>query len=143
MADAIHPRPVPVADDRSVGFWQAAAEHRLVIQRCTNCGWLSYPPEIICSSCLSPRRSFVWEPVSGQGTLRSWTVVRTAFLPGFARYVPYVVASVELVEQPGLRLAARLVEGSNDGLVYGAQVETVYDDVAEGVAIPMFRLVGP
>jgi uncharacterized OB-fold protein len=79
--------------------------------------------------------------VSGQGTLRSWTTIRTAFLPGFAPYVPYVVAAVELAEQQGLRFVARLVTQPESVLVYGAPVETVFDEVADGLAIPMFRLV--
>jgi uncharacterized OB-fold protein len=143
MTDAVVPRPVPVADSQSGGFWAAAAEHRLAIQRCTNCDWLSYPPDILCARCYSPQRSFRWETVSGRARLRSWTVVRTAFLPGFAPYVPYVVAAAELQEQAGLRMAARLVDGPDAALSYGAAVETVFDDMVAGVAVPMFRLVGP
>jgi len=141
MVRVDHPRPIPVADARSAGFWQAASEHRLAMQRCARCGWLSYPPDTICSSCLSPEGSFAWETVSGRGALRSWTVIRTAFLPGFAPYVPYVVAAAELTEQAGLRLVARLAGEPGPGLVYGAPVETVFEDVAEGVAVPMLRLL--
>ena len=136
-----HLRPVPVPDASSAGVWQAAADHRLVVQRCTNCGWLSYPPDVICSRCLTTRPLFEWQPVSGRGTLRSWTVVHTAFLPGFTPYVPYVVAAAELVEQGGLRLFARLVDAPEAMLTYGAAVETVFEDVADGVAIPVFRLL--
>jgi uncharacterized OB-fold protein len=143
VVDAVAPRPVPVADSQSLGFWEAAAEHRLAIQRCTNCDWLSYPPDILCARCCSPQRSFRWETVSGRARLRSWTVVRTAFLPGFAPYVPYVVAAAELEEQDGLRVTARLVDGPYAALTYGAAVETVFEDMAGGVAVPMFRLVGP
>jgi uncharacterized protein len=68
-------------------------------------------------------------------------VIRTAFLPGFAPYVPYVVAAAELIEQPGLRLVAGLAADPGSGLVYGAPVETVFEDVADGVAVPLFRLL--
>ena len=95
----------------------------------------------MCARCLSPKGPFAWHPVSGRGTLRSWTTIRTAFLPGFAPYVPYVVAAVELVEQSGLRFVARMESEPESTLVYGAPVETVFDDVAEGLAIPMFRLL--
>jgi uncharacterized OB-fold protein len=135
-----HPRPVPVADARTAGFWEAAAGHQLAVQRCGNCGWLSYPPDVVCSNCLDPERSFRWEVVSGRGTLRSWTVIRTAFLPGFTPYVPYVVAAVELEEQAGLRIVARLVDAPEGTLAYGAAVETRFDDMSPGVAIPVFAL---
>jgi hypothetical protein len=69
-------------------------------------------------------------------------VVRTAFLPGFASSVPYVVAAVELDEQAGLRFVARLIDGPDAPLAYGAAVATQFDDVAPGVAIPMFALAG-
>jgi uncharacterized protein len=95
----------------------------------------------VCARCLSASGPFEWHPVSGRGTLRSWTTVRTAFLPGFAPYVPYVVGAVELVEQRGLRLVARMANDRESILAYGAPVETVFDDVAEGLAIPMFRLI--
>jgi uncharacterized OB-fold protein len=128
---------------RSAAFWAAAADHRLAVQRCTHCGWLSYPPDTICANCLSTSASFDWRTVSGRGTLRSWTVIRTAFLPGFAPYVPYIVAAAELAEQAGLRMVARLSGDPGSGLVYGAPVETVFEDVAGGVAIPMLRLLEP
>jgi uncharacterized protein len=141
MQSGEHPRPIPSADTRSSGFWEATAEHRLTVQRCANCGWLSYPPDSVCARCLSPNGSFVWHAVSGRGTLRSWTTIRIAFLPGFASYVPYVVAAAELAEQRGLRLVARMASEPESTPVYGAPVETVFDDVAEGIAIPMFRLL--
>jgi uncharacterized protein len=81
--------------------------------------------------------------VSGHGTIRTWTVVRTAFLPGFAPDVPYVVATVELDAQPGLYVTARLVDGADAALAPGTAVDTVFEDPAAGVSLPMFRLVGP
>jgi uncharacterized OB-fold protein len=135
----VPPRPVPVPDERSNGFWEAAARHVLAIQRCADCGWLSYPPDTVCASCLSPTRDFHWQEVSGRGVLRSWTVVHTAFLPGFAPYVPYVVVAVELEEQPGLRVTARLLDGSDPPLAYGAPAHIDFEDVAPGVSIPVFR----
>lgn len=133
-------RPVPVPDDRSRGFWEAAAAHALVVRCCDECGWLSYPPDIVCSRCLSLGRSFHWHGVSGRGTLRSWTVVRTAFLPGFKPCVPYVVAAAELDEQPGLRLTARLLDDPEAPLRLGARTETDFEDTGEGGAVPVLRL---
>lgn len=135
-------KPVPVPDAVSEGFWQAAARHVLAVQRCATCGWYAYPPDVICVNCLSPKRSFRYEPVSGRGRLRSWTVTHDAFLPGFRADAPYVVADVELDEQPGLRMVGRLAGGDPGRLELGAPVEVVFEDVADGVAVPCFRLVG-
>src|SRR2546423_557090 len=38
-------KPVPEPDDASRGFWAAANEHRLMIQRCAACGFYLYPPD--------------------------------------------------------------------------------------------------
>ncbi|MGH8996611.1 MAG: Zn-ribbon domain-containing OB-fold protein [Acidimicrobiales bacterium] len=126
-------------DDRSAGFWEAAAEHVLAIQRCTRCGFYHHPPVDICHGCLSPERSFRYEPVSGRATVRTWTVVRDAFLAGFAPDVPYVLAEAELDEQAGLRLVLLLVDGDESGMRLGLPVEAVFDDVTPGVSVPHFR----
>jgi uncharacterized OB-fold protein len=134
-------KPIPVPDAASEGFWAAAASHVLAIQRCAGCGWYAYPPNVVCNNCLSPEPSFRYEPVSGRGRITTWTVVHRAFLPGFATDVPYVVAEVELEEQGGLRMIARLVGAEPGDLTIGAPVEVVFDDVADGTAVPHFTPV--
>lgn len=133
------PKPVPVPDEQSAGFWEAAAGHVLAIQRCTRCGFYSHPPVDICHRCHSPDRSFRYEPVTGRGTVRTWTVVRDAFLAGFAGEVPYVLAEAELEEQEGLRLVMLLVDGHASAMRIGLPVEVVFADVDGGVSVPHFR----
>jgi uncharacterized OB-fold protein len=135
-------KPLPVPDPLSEDFWRAAASHVLALQRCAACGWYSHPPDVICVNCLSPERAFRSEPVSGRGRIRSWTVMHDAFLPGFRPDVPYVVIDVELDEQSGLRMIGQLVGAEAAALALGAAVEVTFDDVAEGMAVPQFRLVG-
>ncbi len=53
----------------------------------------------------------MFEPVSGRGFVRSWTVVRQSFLPGFEDDLPFVLVDVELEEQPDLRMIGRLPTG--------------------------------
>jgi uncharacterized OB-fold protein len=77
-------------------------------------------------------------PSAGTGTLRSWTIVRQAFLPGFD--TPFVLVDVELDDQADLRVIARLVGSDGGGLRTGARVETVFEDVGQGRAVPAFRL---
>lgn len=77
--------------------------------------------------------------MSGRGTVRSWTVVRQAFLPGFADDLPFVLVDVELVEQAELRLIGRLLDGVVP-LRINAPVVVGFEDLAPGVAIPAFEL---
>lgn len=131
-------KPIPVPDPLSEGFWSAAAAHVLAIQRCTACGWYAYPPNVMCGNCLAPEPSFHYEPVSGRGRVTTWTVVHQAFLPGFAADVPYVVAEVELEEQEGLRMVARVGGARPGDVATGLPVVVAFDDVAAGVAVPHF-----
>ena len=134
----IVPKPVPVPDALSAGFWDAAGRYVLAMQRCRNCGWLAYPPNIICTSCLSQEAVFDWTPVSGHGRITSWTVIHQAFLPGFAEDVPYTVVQVELREQPGLRIVGRLMGDPPTELRVGLPVSVTFEDVADGLAVPGF-----
>lgn len=134
-------KPVPVANEVSEEFWKAAANHVLAIQRCDECGWFSYPPSLTCRGCLSPRRLH-YEPVSGRGRVKTWTVVREAFLPSWQDEIPYPVAVVELDEQEGLYLTAQIVGAGPDDMAIGVPVEVVFEDLAEGVSVPHFRLAG-
>lgn len=134
-------RPVPVPDDRSAPFWAAAAEHILTVAQCSQCRTLTMPPDIVCPHCGSTDPGFTFTPVNGRGAVRSWTVVRQAFLPGFDDDVPFVLVDVELVEQPELRMIGRLFDGVEAPLHVGDTVEARFEDLAPGVAVPAFALV--
>ena len=131
-------KPVPVADELSSGFWEASADGILAMQRCGSCGWLAYPPGLVCISCRADPPRFSWEPVSGQGRLKTWTVMRDSFLPGFDDDIPYVVADVELVEQPGLRMVARLRGIGLDELVTSMPLVVAFGDPVDGMRVPHF-----
>jgi uncharacterized OB-fold protein len=133
-------RPVPVPDETSAPFWAAAAEHVLTIARCAQCGHFSMPPDVVCPHCRSSEPRFEFTPVSGRGTVRSWTVVRQAFLPGFEDDLPFVLVDVELVEQKELRLIGRLLDGPDADLHVGDAVVVGFEDLAPGVAVPAFGL---
>ena len=132
--------PIPVPDDRSAGFWSAAAEHTLVLARCGGCGRYQHPPADFCADCPRADAASEFVPVEGGGRVRSWIVVRDSFLPGFE--VPYVLVDVELDVQAGLRLIGRLVDGVEAPLAYGDRVRVVFDDIAPDVAVPAFALEG-
>ncbi|MFB4298623.1 Zn-ribbon domain-containing OB-fold protein [Actinomadura sp. NTSP31] len=133
-------RPLPVPDESSAPFWAAAARHVLALARCSRCGSLTIPPGQTCPHCGSTDPAFAFVPVSGRGAVRSWTVVRQSFLPGFEADLPFMLVDVELAEQPGLRMIGRLLDGPEAPVRVGAPVEVAFEDVAPGVAVPAFRL---
>ncbi|HZP28982.1 MAG TPA: OB-fold domain-containing protein [Acidimicrobiia bacterium] len=133
-------KPLPVPDERSEGYWSAAARGVLALPRCADCGRFALPPDTVCPECGSTDPRFAAEPVAGGATVRSWTVVHDAFLPGFAGDVPYVLVDVELDAQPGLRMIGRLVEGPGAPLHAGMRVGVAFDELAPGVMVPAFAL---
>lgn len=134
------PRPVPAPDDVSGFFWQAAADHRLVLQRCRSCGKLQYPPEVCCVHCQADE--FELAETTGRGVIYSYAVVDRPLHAGFVDSVPYVVVFVELDDQRGLRILTNLI-GVPPGatLSCGMPVEVVFEDRG-AVTLPQFRLSG-
>jgi uncharacterized OB-fold protein len=133
-------RPLPVPDEQSAPFWAAAAEHVLTVARCARCGAYSIPVDIVCAHCMSTEPQYSFEPVSGRGTIRSWTVIRQSFLPGFDDEVPFVLVDVELDEQGDLRLVTRLLDGVDAPLRLGARVSVAFEDLTAGRSVPAFVL---
>jgi uncharacterized protein len=133
-------RPVPVPDPQSEPFWRAAADRVLVLARCAQCRAMCHPPEAVCPYCGTTDPSFEFEPVGGAGTVRSWTVIRDSFLPGFDDDVPFVLVDVELEDPPDVRMIGRLVDGPDARLQPGAAVRVAFEDLAPGVSVPAFEL---
>ena len=136
-------KPLPVPDESSARYWAAATQGVLALPRCSVCGEYTLPPTAVCPHCGSTDPRFSADPVEGGGAVRSWTVVRDSFLPGFADDVPYVLVDVELDAQRDLRIIGRLVDGVDTPLHLDDRVRVVFDELADGVAVPAFALVSP
>ena len=127
-------KPVPRPSPESLPYWQAAREHRLVIQHCDACGQYWFPPSQSCPHCLAS--NFTWSPVSGRGKVFSFVTYHRVYHPAFAKEVPYVVALVELDEGP--RLLTNIVGVPPEQVVCDMPVQVTFEDYDEGAAIPKF-----
>ena len=132
-------RPLPVADDLSQPFWEAAKQQRLVVQRCRECGYFNHPPRPACDACQSQQLQF--EPVSGQGTIYSFTVMHQPNVAGFENQIPYINILVELEEQPLLFMVSNLPASDLDKIKIGGQVEVYFEEVDPDTTLPQFRPV--
>ena len=134
------PKPLPLPDPGSEGFWTAATRHVLAVQRCESSGRLGARTGrgVPCMPVAARQFSFV--PVSGHGRLATWTIMRDAFLPGFRNDIPWAIGEAEL-DAPGVRLIARMVDGADAPFTIGAPVTVVFDDVSDGVSLPLLKLV--
>jgi uncharacterized OB-fold protein len=119
-------------DSRSGPFFDAAAEDRLLIKRCAECGrWL--PPDApACPQCGAADPA--WAVACGHGSLVSWAVVPPAI----------VIALVELEEGPWLFTqldpappgSAQL--GTTGALRAGMTVSVRFVHPEEGESYPVF-----
>ena len=135
--------PVPAVSAETNGWWEAAAHHRLVVQRCRDCGQTRHPPGPVCPRCRSTASQ--WSELPGTGTVFTFTVVRQAFIPSLADRIPYVVIAVELDGAEkidgagGARMVSNLIEIDPAEVTIGMAVEVVWEDMGPALAVPRFR----
>ena len=132
-------KPVPVPDELTKPYWDAAKEHRLVIQRCKDCGYYNHPPKPACDICQSENLEF--EQVSGKGKIYSYTTMHQRNVPGYEEEVPYLNIAVELDEQPDLIMITNLIGGTVDDVRMGLPTEVVFQEVNDDITLPQFRLL--
>lgn len=134
MSDtADKPRPALRGEERR--FFAAAAEGRLVIQRCPVCGRSVFYPRTLCPHC--HRGTPAWIDASGQATLYSFSVLHRAGHPGFGADVPYIVAIVDL--QEGVRMMANIVNVAPDEIELGMPLMVTFERRTADFVIPQFE----
>jgi uncharacterized OB-fold protein len=133
-------RLLPDIDDASAPYWEAAARGHLVLARCSRCERFAHPPDLVCPNCGHTDPRFRFDRVSGRGAIRSWTVLRQTFLPGFEDDLPFVLVDVELDDQADLRLIGRLVDAVDAPLALGDRVTLAFEQLSDEVAVPAFAL---
>jgi uncharacterized protein len=134
--------PSPSAESKP--FWTGGRNGDLMISRCHACGHFFHPPGPICWRCRSTE--VAPEPVSGRATVAAYTVNRQPWIPGFEP--PYVVAMVELAEEPDVRLMTNIVGIAVQDVRVGLEVEVFFEDWTAMTGeedsrmwIPLFRPV--
>lgn len=112
----------PRADSDSAPFWQALADHRVVLQRCPACARHRFPPMPSCPYC--PHHGAEPVEVPGTGVVYSWVRVERPMSAAMADEVPYCIVTVDL--DGGSRMFGRL-EGSVPPTI-GLRVVPVFTD---------------
>lgn len=126
--------PAPLITDDNREFWTGGRDGELRIIRCNDCGYCIHPPSPRCPRCLSDDV----EPhaVSGLGRVYTYTVNQRAWSPGLE--VPYVIAIVQLDEQPDLRLMTNIVGCDPDQIAIDMPVRVEFREQGEAY-VPVFR----
>ena len=126
----------PAITEETAPFWAAAADGRLVVERCTACGAESHPPRGMCRACRS--RDLGWVEITGEGVVYSFTVNHQRWLPDLE--VPFTVVLVEFPDHPGVRVTGRLRGVDPEQVRIGMTVAVGFEPGPGGVAVPSFEV---
>lgn len=127
--------PLPDLSEPLTGpFWEHAQRGVLALPKTADGSFHWYPKTT----------DVEWVPVSGRGTVFSWSEVHQVFLPAYADDVPFLTGLVALEEDPSVRLATRFVDC--DSIEIGQAVEVTFralrfPTVDGEVQAPFFRPV--
>jgi uncharacterized protein len=131
--------PLPARDPITDFFWEGLRQHRLLIQRCGDCGFYIHYPREVCRNCFGTNLGP--SEVSGRAGLYTWTICAQAFHPFFVDKVPYILATVTLEEQEGLQFLTNVVGVAEEDLTIGLPLEVVFEDFTPELTVPWFRPV--
>ena len=155
-------RPAPLLTEDNAFFWEAATAHRLVAERCADCGRFRHPPRPMCPECNSLAVEVV--ELSGRGTIYSFSIIHHPPSPLFEYPVLAVLVDLEVgarnprgvgARNP-LEVGARNPRGQSIRLVsnlvdvdpatitgtslVGRVVEVMFVPTDGDQAVPVFRL---
>jgi uncharacterized protein len=128
------PRKLPLITPETAAFWQGGQADRLMIHHCGHCSRWFHPPAPVCPRCNS--LDVAPKAVSGRGQVATFTVNHQAWTRELTQ--PYVVAIVELDEQPGLRLLSNVVGLPPEQVHVGLPVQVCFEQ-HEDVWLPLFE----
>ena len=117
-------RPLPRRTPISSVHFDAAKEHRLMIQRCPRDGFFFYP-RTRCPICLGD--DWRWETTAGRGVVHAFTIDRVGHDPAQRERLPLVVAIIELEEGP--RLTSNVVGCAPEDVHVGMPVDVHFEDL--------------
>jgi len=114
--------------------------YRLEAGKCRGCGYVCFPPRVVCPHCGS--REFGQTKLAGAGKLLTYTIIRVPPQP-FEDQAPYAVGIAELDD--GVKLTAQVVDCDFADLKVGLRValefRRVYEEGEAGVIYYGYKFV--
>jgi uncharacterized protein len=122
--------PAPAINVESQPFWDAAAEGRFLIKRCTACGKAHWYPRALCPYCFGET---VWEQSPGEGVIYTYSVMHRSPTG------PYAIGYVTLNEGPAV--LTNFVDCDLGALAIGQKVKVRFEPTEGGAPVPVFAPV--
>jgi uncharacterized OB-fold protein len=130
-------RVLPRVNPQTEFFWTSGKDGVLRFLCCTTCGYFVHPPSPICPRCFT--KTLEPKAVSGKATVATFTINIQPWIPGFDP--PYVIAIVEIDEQPSVRLMTNIVGCPPEEVRIGMPVQVEFAEY-DDVWLPLFTPVG-
>jgi len=100
-------------------YWREIPQrYRFEAGRCKKCGYVSFPPRLVCPQC--GWREFETIKLAEQGQIISYTIIRVP-PQQFADQVPYAVGIVKLDD--GVNITGQIVDCDFEELKIGKRVK--------------------
>jgi uncharacterized OB-fold protein len=130
MATAYQERKIrdPAMNPGDEPYFQAAAEGKLMLKKCSACGEVHHYPRALCPFCFSDKVE--WTQAKGTGVIYTYSVTRRG------GPVPYCIAYVTLDE--GVKMMTNIVDTDLDTIKIGQKVKVVFKKSENGTSVPMF-----
>ncbi|HIB13469.1 MAG TPA: hypothetical protein EYO17_16380 [Dehalococcoidia bacterium] len=135
------PKIIPVPDEVSKPFWDAVNEKRLLLQNCTVCDRLQYPPRQTCLSCGSAEK-LEWKDVEGRGHVSTYIVIEDGRLNRRMPDQPYNLALITLDQDPSINFYSNLPGVPPYEVPVGAAVQMIFEEVGPDQLIHEWQVVG-
>jgi len=126
-------RPAPILTEDNEGYWAEAAQGRLGVQRCAQCGRRQHPPRPMCPACHSLDQRIA--DVAGTGVVYSFSLLHHPQHPAFT--YPVIAVLVDLDE--GVRVASNLVGVDPADVRIGLPVRVSFAPAKDDTAVPVFE----
>lgn len=131
----VYTKPLPTPSTATQPYWDAAREHRFLLQRSTKTGKYVFYPRAV--SPFGAGDELEWVEGSGKGTVYSFTIARRPTGLQWAADVPYVIAIVELAEGP--HMTANIIDCDPETVSIGMAVEVAFVDVTPEATLVQWR----
>lgn len=133
LPETWEPRPVPPVTPENERYWAAAADGRLLVRECPDCGLVYHYPSALCPDCFADAE---WREAAGAGTVYSFALLRNhESWPEDDLPIPF--AYVELEEGP--RMITNVFGCPPEDLAIGLDVTVRFVPTeSDSVAIPVF-----
>ena len=109
-------------------YFDAAAEGKLMLKKCNDCGEVHHYPRALCPFCWSAQVE--WVQAKGTGEIYTYSVTRRG------PPTPYCIAYVKLDE--GVKMMTNIVDCDLDAIRIGQRVKVVFKKSENGTSVPMF-----